>query len=169
MGAVLNMRPDLFTTGLLEVPFVDCLNTMLDASIPWTTYEYDEWGNPADINIYNTMKSYDPYTNIQPKKYPNMLVCAGLNDPKVSYVEPAKYTARLRYNKKLYADKIAAEKQRIATAENNGNNPMASDYSAEEADTMLLFKVDDVGHAGSAGQYAALEVSCRQVFYNRCY
>ena len=162
MGATLNKRPDLFTAALMEVPFVDCLNTMLDATIPWTTFEYEEWGNPADPTIYNLMKGYDPYGNIEPKRYPHMLVCAGLNDPRVSYAEPAKYTARLRYNKNLYSEKRAAEQKRILFGAVDGLIPLEDslfERQRPEEDTMLLFRVEDVGHSGSAGQYAALEVN----------
>ena len=96
MGAVTNMRPDLFRVVLAEVPFVDVVNTMLDASLPLTVIEYDEWGNPNDPAAYAYIRSYSPYDNIEPKDYPNMLVTAGLNDPRVAYWEPAKLTARLR-------------------------------------------------------------------------
>ncbi len=96
MGAVTNMRPDLFRVVLAEVPFVDVINTMLDASLPLTVIEYDEWGNPNDPAAYQYIRSYSPYDNVQPKDYPNILVTAGLNDPRVAYWEPAKWTARLR-------------------------------------------------------------------------
>ncbi|MFL5401624.1 MAG: S9 family peptidase [Gemmatimonadales bacterium] len=96
MGAVTNMRPDLFRAVLAEVPFVDVVNTMLDASLPLTVIEYDEWGNPNDPVAYSYIRSYSPYDNIEPKEYPHMLVTAGLNDPRVAYWEPAKWTAKLR-------------------------------------------------------------------------
>jgi oligopeptidase B len=96
MGAVTNMRPDLFSAVLAEVPFVDVLNTMLDASLPLTVIEYDEWGNPHDSAVYHYMRTYSPYDNVQRKQYPHMLVTAGLNDPRVAYWEPAKWTAKLR-------------------------------------------------------------------------
>jgi len=96
MGAVANMRPDLFRVVLAEVPFVDVVNTMLDASLPLTVIEYDEWGNPNDPAAYAYIRSYSPYDNIEAKDYPNLLVTAGLNDPRVAYWEPAKWTARLR-------------------------------------------------------------------------
>jgi oligopeptidase B len=99
MGAVTNMRPDLFRAVLAEVPFVDVMNTMLDASLPLTVIEYDEWGNPNDRAAYEYIKSYSPYDNVQPKEYPNILVTAGLNDPRVAYWEPAKWTAKLRATK----------------------------------------------------------------------
>jgi oligopeptidase B len=96
MGAVTNMRPDLFKAVLSHVPFVDVINTMLDASIPLTTSEYIEWGNPNDKQYYTYMKSYSPYDNIEAKSYPTMLVTTSLNDSQVAYWEPAKYVARMR-------------------------------------------------------------------------
>ncbi len=96
MGAVANLRPDLFRVILAEVPFVDVVSTMLDASLPLTVIEYDEWGNPNDAAAYCYIRSYSPYDNIEAKDYPHMLVTAGLNDPRVAYWEPAKWTARLR-------------------------------------------------------------------------
>jgi oligopeptidase B len=96
MGAVANLRPDLFRVVLAEVPFVDVVNTMLDATLPLTVIEYDEWGNPNDPASYAYMRSYSPYDNIEAKEYPHMLVTAGLNDPRVAYWEPAKWTAKLR-------------------------------------------------------------------------
>jgi oligopeptidase B len=100
MGAVTNLRPDLFAVVVATVPFVDSLNTMLDASLPLTVGEYEEWGNPNDKPYYDYMKSYAPYENVAAKSYPNILVTAGLNDPRVSYWEPAKWVARLRASKK---------------------------------------------------------------------
>ena len=94
------MRPDLFRTVLVEVPFVDVINTMFDSSIPWTAYEYEEWGNPENKDIYDCMLTYCPYTNLAETEYPHMLVVAGLNDPRVAYWEPAKYVAKLRGLKK---------------------------------------------------------------------
>jgi oligopeptidase B len=96
MGAVTNMRPDLFAVVVAKVPFVDALNTMLDASLPLTVGEYEEWGNPNEELYYGYIKSYAPYENVTAKDYPAMLVTAGLNDPRVSYWEPAKWTAKLR-------------------------------------------------------------------------
>jgi oligopeptidase B len=96
MGAVTNMRPDLFRMVISHVPFVDVLNTMLDASLPLTVGEYEEWGNPQIAEDYLEMKSYCPYTNLQRKAYPTILVKTGLNDSQVMYWEPAKYVAKLR-------------------------------------------------------------------------
>lgn len=99
MGAVTNMRPDLFRAVVADVPFVDVINTMLDASIPLTTQEWLQWGNPAQQPDYSYMKSYSPYDNVAAKEYPAILVTAGLNDPRVGYWEPAKWVARLRATK----------------------------------------------------------------------
>ncbi len=99
MGAVTNLRPDLFTAVLAEVPFVDVVNTMLDATLPLTVIEYDEWGNPNDPTYYEYIRSYSPYDNVASKDYPHIMVTAGLNDPRVAYWEPAKWTARLRARK----------------------------------------------------------------------
>jgi len=99
MGAVANMRPDLFGVIVADVPFVDVLNTMLDPSLPLTVIEYDEWGNPNDEKYYRYIRSYAPYENVRAQAYPTMLVTAGLNDPRVSYWEPAKWVARLRATK----------------------------------------------------------------------
>ena len=90
MGAVTNMRPDLFKSVVAHVPFVDVINTMMDPSLPLTVIEYDEWGNPNKPEFFDYMKSYSPYDNVTAKEYPNMLVTAGLNDPRVGYWEPAK-------------------------------------------------------------------------------
>jgi len=96
MGAVTNMRPELFRMVISHVPFVDVLNTMLDASLPLTVGEYEEWGDPRIAEDYFYMKSYCPYTNLTAKTYPMMLVKTGLNDSQVMYWEPAKYVAKLR-------------------------------------------------------------------------
>lgn len=96
MGAVLNMRPDLWKGVIAAVPFVDVVNTMLDESIPLTTGEFDEWGNPKDITYYNYMLSYSPYDNVRRVDYPAMLVTTGYWDSQVQYWEPAKWVAKLR-------------------------------------------------------------------------
>jgi oligopeptidase B len=96
VGAVANMRPDLFHALIADVPFVDVITTMLDESIPLTTYEYDEWGNPNDSVYYEYMLSYSPYDNVEAKEYPNLLVMTGLHDSQVQYWEPAKWVAKLR-------------------------------------------------------------------------
>ncbi len=96
MGAVINMAPEIWNGVIAQVPFVDVVNTMLDATIPLTTNEYDEWGNPNTKEAYDYMKSYSPYENIEAKEYPNLLVTTGLHDSQVQYFEPAKWVAKLR-------------------------------------------------------------------------
>ena len=126
MGAVTNMRPDLFFAVVAHVPFVDALNTILDPTLPLTAIEWEEWGNPiASEEVYRYMKSYSPYDNVERKDYPNLLVLAGLNDPRVSYWEPAKWVARLRALKT--DDNTLALKTRL-----------------------------DSGHGGPSGRYDAL-------------
>lgn len=96
MGAVTNMRPDLYQTIVAQVPFIDVINTMLDDTLPLTTGEYEEWGNPNEKEYYDYMLSYSPYDNIIAQNYPNMLVTGGINDSQVLFHEPAKYVAKLR-------------------------------------------------------------------------
>lgn len=99
IGAVLNMRPDLFRVAEAHVPFVDVMNTMLDPSIPLTVIEYDEWGNPNEEDFFRYMHKYSPYDNVNDKPFPDLLITAGLNDPRVHYWEPAKWCAKLRASK----------------------------------------------------------------------
>ncbi|MDX9770171.1 MAG: S9 family peptidase [Tenuifilaceae bacterium] len=99
MGAVANLRPDLYKGMIAQVPFVDVVTTMLDTSIPLTTGEYDEWGNPNDEEYYHYMKSYSPYDQVTAQDYPNMLVTTGYHDSQVQYFEPAKWVAKLRDTK----------------------------------------------------------------------
>ena len=96
IGAVINMRPDLFKAAVARVPFVDVVTTMLDESIPLTTFEYDEWGNPNQKPYYDYMLSYSPYDNVGAFDYPGLFVFTGLHDSQVQYWEPAKWIARLR-------------------------------------------------------------------------
>jgi oligopeptidase B len=96
VGAVLNLRPELFAAAFTRVPFVDVLNTMLDETLPLTVTEFEEWGNPKDPVYYEYIRSYSPYDNLRDAPYPHLLVTAGFNDPRVSYWEPAKWVARLR-------------------------------------------------------------------------
>ncbi|NNC44601.1 MAG: S9 family peptidase, partial [Winogradskyella sp.] len=106
MGYILNNAPQLYNGIVAAVPFVDVVTTMLDDSIPLTTGEYDEWGNPNEESYYHYMKSYSPYDNVKEQDYPNVLVTAGLHDSQVQYWEPAKWVAKLRDmktdNNKLY-------------------------------------------------------------------
>ena len=99
IGAVVNLRPDLFRGAVARVPFVDVVNTMLDDSIPLTTAEFDEWGDPKKPEYYEYMLSYSPYDNVEAEDYPHLLVTAGLHDSQVQYFEPAKWVAKLRATK----------------------------------------------------------------------
>ena len=126
MGAVVTMRPDLFKAVFTAVPFVDVMNTMLDASLPLTTQEYLEWGDPNDKAAYDYMKSYSPYDQTIPKSYPTMLVRTSLNDSQVMYWEPAKWVAKLRVNQ-------------------TGNNVI-----------LLKTRMEPGGHGGASGRYDRL-------------
>ncbi len=100
MGAIANLRPDLFGCIVAQVPFVDVLNTMLDKDLPLTPIEWPEWGDPIkDPDAFRRIMAYSPYDNIKAVPYPPMLVTAGISDPRVTYWEPAKYVARLRATK----------------------------------------------------------------------
>ena len=127
MGAVVNLRPDLFRAVHSAVPFVDVMNTMLDATLPLTVGEYLEWGNPNEEAAYDYMKSYSPYDNLEKRAYPAMLVTTSFNDSQVMYWEPAKYVARLR------------------TLKTDGN-PL-----------LLKIKMDPAGHGGASGRYDRLK------------
>ncbi|MFP9228904.1 S9 family peptidase [Pectobacterium cacticida] len=131
MAAVVNQAPSLFKAVVLQVPFVDVLNTMLDASLPLTQQEYDEWGNPTDPEFYRLIKAYSPYDNISAQVYPDMLVTAGLHDSRVPYWEPAKFVAKLR-------------------ALNQGKQPL-----------VLLTTDMHAGHGGKSGRYSRLKDSAR--------
>ncbi|HRN98017.1 MAG TPA: prolyl oligopeptidase family serine peptidase, partial [Flavobacterium sp.] len=96
MGAIVNMSPELYNGVIAQVPFVDVVTTMLDDSIPLTTGEYDEWGNPNDKTYYDYMLSYSPYDNVKRQRYPHLYISTGLHDSQVQYWEPAKWVAKLR-------------------------------------------------------------------------
>jgi oligopeptidase B len=127
MGAVVNLRPDLFKAVHAAVPFVDVLNTMLDATLPLTVGEYLEWGDPNQKAAYDYMKRYSPYDNLEAKAYPALLVTSSLNDSQVGYWEPAKWVARLR------------------TLKTDGN-PL-----------LLKMKLEPGGHGGASGRYDRLK------------
>ncbi len=133
MGAVANMAPELFHTLVIGVPFVDVVTTMLDESIPLTTYEYDEWGNPNQREYYDYMLSYSPYDNIRAQGYPNIYVGTGLWDSAVQYWEPAKWVAKLRHTKTddhtlvMYTDMNAGHRG------NSGRFQRQRDYAREFA------------------------------------
>ena len=99
IGAVLNMRPELYFAAVADVPFVDVVTTMFDDSIPLTSDEWEEWGDPRDQVYFEYMLAYSPYDNVQEQAYPHLLVISGLNDPRVQYWEPTKWVARLRERK----------------------------------------------------------------------
>ena len=126
MGAVVNMRPDLFRAVHAAVPFVDVMNTMMDATLPLTVGEYLEWGNPNEKPAYDYMKTYSPYDNLQKRAYPAILVTTSFNDSQVMYWEPAKYVARLRTLK-------------------TDSNPL-----------LLKVKMESAGHGGASGRYDRL-------------
>jgi len=126
MGAVVNLRPDLFKAVHAAVPFVDVINTMMDATLPLTVGEYLEWGNPNDKAAYDYMKTYSPYDNLEKRAYPAILVTTSFNDSQVMYWEPAKYVARLRTLK-------------------TDSNPL-----------LLKIKMDPAGHGGASGRYDRL-------------
>jgi oligopeptidase B len=126
MGAVVNLRPDLFKAVHAAVPFVDVMNTMMDATLPLTVGEYLEWGNPNEKAAYDYMKTYSPYDNLEKRAYPSILVTTSFNDSQVMYWEPAKYVARLRTLK-------------------TDSNPL-----------LLKVKMDPAGHGGASGRYDRL-------------
>jgi len=127
IGAVANMRPDLFKGIVGEVPFVDVINTMCDETLPLTPPEWVEWGDPIrDAGTFDYMASYCPYTNVENQDYPNVLVTGGLTDPRVTYWEPAKWAAKLRHHN---------------TADTN----------------ILLYMNMDAGHGGASGRFDRLK------------
>ena len=142
MGAVINMRPDLFNGIVTRVPFVDVVTTMLDEDIPLTTGEYDEWGNPNERVYYDYMLSYSPYDNVEAKDYPNMLVTTGLHDSQVQYWEPAKWVAKLR---SLKSD---GNRLLLKTNMNAGHGGASGRYDAyRETALNFAFMLDLAGRA----------------------
>jgi oligopeptidase B len=143
MGAIANLAPELFRVVIAEVPFVDCLTTMLDETLPLTVTEWEEWGDPVhDPALYQYMKSYSPYDNVEPKDYPAMLVTAGLNDPRVQYWEPAKWVAKLR------STKTDTNRLLLKTEMGAGHSGPSGRYDSwrEEA-FVLAFALEQVGLA----------------------
>lgn len=134
IGNVINQAPSLFKAALACVPFVDVLNTMMDDSLPLTPQEFQEWGNPQEKEYFDAIKRYSPYDHVKPQRYPHMLVTAGLNDPRVTYWEPAKWVARLRHAK-----------------------------AAVQDTNLLLLKTEmGQGHGGASGRFDALEEIAQQ-------
>jgi oligopeptidase B len=140
MGAVANMRPELFHGIVAAVPFVDVVTTMLDASIPLTTGEYDEWGNPNEKEYYDYILSYSPYDNVAASDYPNILVTTSLHDSQVQYFEPAKWVARLR------AVKTDKNRLLLRTKMQAGHGGVSGRYKRyREAAFMYAFVLDTLG------------------------
>ncbi|HEX2737168.1 MAG TPA: S9 family peptidase [Acidimicrobiia bacterium] len=141
MGAIANLRPDLFRAIVAEVPFVDCLTTILDEALPLTITEWEEWGNPVtDPAIYALMKSYSPYDNVAEQRYPAMLVTGGLNDPRVRYWEPAKWVAKLRTRK--IDDRLLVLKTELGA----GHSGPSGRYDAWRDEAFVLaFVLDQLG------------------------
>jgi oligopeptidase B len=138
MGAAVIQAPDLWRSVNLGVPFVDVLNTMLDKSLPLTPPEWEEWGNPIEsVDAFDLLKSYSPYDNIVERDYPPMFVSGGLNDPRVTYWEPAKWTAKMRSTKtdnNLLVMRINMGAGHFA---NSGRYGRLKDYAEEYAFTLL--------------------------------
>jgi oligopeptidase B len=144
----MNEAPELFGAVVAEVPFVDCLNTILDPSLPLTVLEWEEWGNPVEsAEYFEYIRSYAPYENVEAKGYPPMLVTAGLNDPRVSYWEPAKWVARLR------ATKTDQQPLLLKTELGAGHMGPSGRYDAWRDEAFVLaFVLDTLGVvAGEAG------------------
>jgi oligopeptidase B len=141
MGAVANLAPADFRAIVAEVPFVDCLTTILDPALPLTVTEWEEWGNPIeDADIYAYMKSYSPYDNVVATDYPAMLVTAGINDPRVQYWEPAKWVARLR------ATKTDDHLLVLRTEMDSGHSGPSGRYDAWRDEAFVLaFVLDQIG------------------------
>ncbi|MDQ3758291.1 MAG: S9 family peptidase, partial [Actinomycetota bacterium] len=141
MGAVVNLRPDLPAAVVAEVPFVDCLTTILDETLPLTVLEWEEWGNPvADPAVYEYMKSYSPYDNVEAKDYPAILAVTSLNDTRVLYVEPAKWVAKLR------AVSTGSAPILLKTEMEAGHGGRSGRYDAwHEASFMLAWQLDTLG------------------------
>jgi oligopeptidase B len=141
MGAVANLRPDLFTAIVAEVPFVDCLTTILDETLPLTITEWEEWGDPLhDPAVYSYMKSYSPYDNVEAKDYPALFISGGLNDPRVQYWEPAKWVAKLRATKT--DDRLLVLKMEMG-AGHSGPSGRYDDWKDEAF--VLAFVLDRLG------------------------
>lgn len=141
MGAAVNQAPELFGAVVADVPFVDVLNTMLDDTLPLTPGEWTEWGNPiTDADAFQLIKSYSPYDNIRAQAYPAMLITGGLTDPRVTYWEPAKWTAKLRATKT--DDKLLLMKMNMGAGHGGKSGRWNSLYEVAEAYTFVLTQID---------------------------
>lgn len=145
IGAVVNMAPDLYCGVIADVPFVDVVTTMLDASIPLTTAEYDEWGDPNQKDYFDYMMSYSPYDNVRPGRFPNMLVTTGLHDSQVQYWEPAKWVARLRRNQQ--GDRIVLMYTNMGAGHGGASGRFDRYREAAIRDAFLLM-LSKINHAG---------------------
>ena len=144
VGAALNLRPDLFRAVVAEVPFVDVINTMLDASLPLTIGEWEEWGNPEIEEQYGWMSAYAPYENIRACAYPRVLVTAGLNDPRVQFWEPAKWVAALR------EETTGQEPFLLKTEMGAGHGGPSGRYDAWKDEALVIaFLLDALGLAAA--------------------
>ncbi len=143
MGAVVNMEPELFKGVIAAVPFVDVVTTMLDDSIPLTTGEYDEWGNPNEKNYYEYIKSYSPYDNVVAQDYPNMLVTTGLHDSQVQYFEPAKWVAKLRDYKTDKNVLLLHTDMKVGHGGASGRFNALKDIAREQA---FLLNLEEINH-----------------------
>ncbi len=141
VGAVMNMEPELFNGVVAQVPFVDVVTTMLDETIPLTTGEYDEWGNPNDKEYYDYMLSYSPYDNIETKKYPNALITTGFHDSQVQYWEPAKWTAKLR---DLKTDNNLLIFKTDMTSGHGGTSGRFESLKEDALEYAFLFKLENI-------------------------
>ena len=130
MGAVMNMRPDLYDGIIADVPFVDVVTTMLDSSLPLTTGEYEEWGNPNKKDYYEYMKSYSPYDNVKAEAYPNLFVTTGLNDSQVPFWEPTKWVQKIR---DVRTDKSKLLLMKVELEVGHGGKSGRFEYLHEEA------------------------------------
>jgi len=153
MGAVANMRSDLFEAIVAKVPFVDVINTMLDEALPLTITEYEEWGNPQNEQYFNYILSYSPYENVEAKAYPNMLITAGLNDPRVSYWEPAKWVAKLRATKTDTNRLLLKTNMTAGHSGASGRHDFLREIAYEYA---FILDVLDAKEAGSRGMNGAI-------------
>ncbi|MGH9298647.1 MAG: prolyl oligopeptidase family serine peptidase, partial [Acidimicrobiales bacterium] len=152
MGASLNLAPEMFGAVVAEVPFVDCLTTMLDPSLPLTTSEWEEWGDPAaDEGAYRTIKAYSPYENIQRVVYPKMLVTGGISDPRVGYFEPAKWVQKLR---SAHLDNVARVLLRMELSAGHFG-PSGRYHAWKKRAFTLAFILDAIGAGAPPGDGTA--------------
>jgi oligopeptidase B len=142
MGAVVNQAPELYGAVVADVPFVDVLNTMLDDTLPLTPGEWTEWGNPiSDVEAFQLIKSYSPYDNIRAQAYPAMLITGGLTDPRVTYWEPAKWTAKLRATKT--DDRTLLMKMNMGAGHGGKSGRWNSLYEVAEAYTFVITQLGE--------------------------